>query len=75
MNTKPAPERVAAAVRDLTKTARVTQAALARAMQTTQQTVSRKLNGEIPFRLEDLDAVADALGTTPEHLVTRNPKA
>lgn len=75
MNIITASERVAEKVRTLADAAGLTQATLARALHTTQQTVSRKLSGEIPFRLEDLDAVADALNTTPETLVTRNPEA
>jgi transcriptional regulator with XRE-family HTH domain len=75
MMNQTAPERVAAAVRELAKALNITQSALARAMHTTQQTVSRKLNGEIPFRLEELDALADVLRTTADHLVKRTPKA
>jgi transcriptional regulator with XRE-family HTH domain len=74
METESAPERVARRVWELTKASRINQATLARVLNTTQQTVSRKLHGEIPFRLEELDAVADALNVEPETLVTRSTK-
>lgn len=73
MTRKQAPERVAENVRTLAKAANITQAAMARALHTTQQTISRKLSGETSFRLEELDAIADTLHTTPDLLVTRNP--
>lgn len=74
MNTKPAPERVAAKVRQLVEDTQITQTTLARLLGTTQQTISRKLHGDIPFRLEEIDAVADALNVEPETLITRSTK-
>lgn len=75
MSSKPAPERVANKVRELAKAARIEQSTLARALHISQQSVSRKLSGETPFRLEELDAVADALHVEPETLIARNTKA
>ncbi|WP_269939060.1 helix-turn-helix domain-containing protein [Arthrobacter sp. HY1533] len=74
METEPAPERVARRVRELALASRVTQATLARVLGTCQQTASRKLSGKIPFRLDEIDAVADALNVEPETLITRSTK-
>lgn len=71
MSSKPASERVAAKVQQLADVAGITQAALARILHISQATISRKLAGKIPFLLDELDAVADALDVEPESLVTR----
>lgn len=71
MSNTTASQRVAAKAAQLADLAGVTQAALGRALHMTQATISRKLAGKIPFSLDEIDAVADALQVDPEALITR----
>lgn len=60
---------VAANVRAETARLRISQARMAEAMGLTQQAVSRRLNGLVPFGIDELYIVADILDTTPAALM------
>jgi transcriptional regulator with XRE-family HTH domain len=62
-------EQVAANVRAEMARHRVTQAQLATVLGLHQMSVSRRLNGEVPFDVNELVAVADYLGVDPAALL------
>ncbi len=62
-------ERVAAKVRSAAAKRRLTQTDIAGAIGMTQQALSRRLLGQVKFRLDELDRLADLLDTTPENLL------
>jgi transcriptional regulator with XRE-family HTH domain len=53
----------------------MSQAALAGLLHWTQQRLSRRLTGLVAFNLDELDAIAAALGVAPEQLVEVDDKA
>lgn len=52
---------------------RVTQVQLAEVLGLPQSGVSRRLRGKIPFRVDELEKVADALGVHPAQLLGGTP--
>lgn len=48
---------------------KMTQAELGDRIGMKQSTLSRRLNGDINFTLEELARIADALGVRPEHFI------
>lgn len=53
--------------------ARMTQVELAEILGVPQTSVSRRLHGKIPFRVDELEKVADALGVHPAQLLGGAP--
>ena len=53
----------------------VTQQALARKLHRTQQSISRRLSGQVPFDVEELDLIATALGIPVETFFITAPAA
>lgn len=51
------------------------QADLAEVLGLSQAAISRRLNGEIPFDVTELEKVADRLGTTSDALVRQDQSA
>lgn len=49
-------------IRGEMKRRKISQAALARQLGVTQQTVSRRLNGEVPFDTKEIETIAGILG-------------
>lgn len=66
MPTESLSERVTHSIREHMRHGGVTQASLASKLNLSQQAVSRRLTGEVPFSLVELDKVAAALGTTSD---------
>lgn len=54
--------RVAANVRAELARAGYSQAKLAQALDTTQQTISRRMSGQVAFTIEELGSIANILG-------------
>lgn len=69
--------RVARRARGLAAENGLSQAAIAAALGTSQQNVSRRMSGQIAFTLDELEALAGALGTSLPYLLgltdSRNP--
>ena len=66
-------EQVAAEVRAYMARRRMTQARLAEVLGLSQSGVSARLAGKVPFRLDELEKVADALGVHPVRLLGGTP--
>lgn len=62
-------ERVAANVRAEVGRRQLTQASVAVILGKSQQSVSKKMRGSIPFDLEELDALASALSVPVEQFL------
>ena len=63
-------QRVADNVRAEVARRKVSQTSLAQLVGIRQQALSRRLNGNTPFRIDELFAIAEALDTTVSELVT-----
>lgn len=62
-------QRVADKIRAAMSSAGVSQTTLASALSMSQASVSRRLTGEVPFDVNELEVVARALGVTASSLV------
>lgn len=67
----PSREAIAAAIDEARKGIGLTQAQLAAKVGMIGRTLQRKVNGESPFAVEDLFALAPALGYSPAQLLDR----
>jgi transcriptional regulator with XRE-family HTH domain len=63
-------EAVAAEVRAWMGRRRVSQTALAKQLGISQAAISRRLNSEVPFDLDELFAMADYFGVAPSDLLS-----
>lgn len=66
--TQTANDRLRENVRALMDWRRMTQADLAEKLQRSQPWLSKRLTGTTPFQIEDLDALADVFGLSPQEL-------
>lgn len=66
-------ERVPHAIRAAMRTAGATQTALAAELGISQQALSRRLTGEVPLSIVELDIIAAALHTTTDQLTEADP--
>ena len=60
--TSPFPERVRANVRAEVARAGLSQTDLAEGLHTTQQAISRRMSGKVPFDVAEIEAIAEFLG-------------
>jgi predicted transcriptional regulator len=67
--TSPFSERVAANVRAELARRSLSQTDLARMLGTTQQAVSRRISGKVPFDTEELNSIAEQLGVPVASLI------
>lgn len=54
---------------------RITRADLARALDTTDMWLSRRLNDQVPLSLDDLDRIAEVLNVSPSSLIETKASA
>lgn len=69
LSERPLHERVAAVVRAQMATYQVTQAQLANALNVTQQTISVKRGGRVPFTVDELEVMAPVFGMEPDDIL------
>lgn len=62
-------QTVAAKIRAEAAQQRISQIRIAEALGMSQQSVSKRMSGRVPFRIDELYIVADVLGTTPDTLL------
>lgn len=65
MSKTPAAARIVANLRDIG----ITQSRMARILGVTQPAISRRYNGKVPFTVDELETVADALSVEPAALL------
>ena len=66
-------QAVAAEIRALAARKRIKQSAVARAIGMSQQALSRRWTGDLPFDLYELEAVASVLGVSVPELIPPTP--
>lgn len=64
-----AAHRVASTIRAELARRRIPQNVVAERLHLSQATVSRRLAGEYPFDVDELDVIADMLGMSPSELI------
>lgn len=69
------PQKTAAEVRAEMARQRISQSALAEQLGRTQQYVSRRIVGEVPFDVADLEKIAEFFGVPVSRLVPDNTTA
>ena len=67
--TSPFSERVAANIRAELARRSLSQTDLARMLGTTQQAISRRMSGKVPFNTDELNAIAKQLGVPVASLI------
>lgn len=65
----PFTERVASNIRAELARRQLSQADLATALRTTQQTISRRMTGAVPFDTDELEVIAEFLGVPVDALI------